>query len=136
MVTIINQKNGKVSKFTTKSKNSDYEELLKKEFRENKHLAIRTTRGLNKHSFLKQDDSREWMVKRIESLARTDFDHVMRKGVPDLLVAKKEAKKMAFVEVKSSGDGLRSTQLRWMRLFDSMPVKIAYVEKRIKWQNS
>lgn len=129
LVTVINQNTGNVNVARVPGKHFHSEKIAEKAFDKNELVVQKVSKGFDAERFLDQESTREWMVERIESLCAVPFDSVMMKGVPDYVVTTKASKKLSFVEVKSAGDGLRTSQLRWMRLFDSAPVKIAYVEK-------
>lgn len=57
----------------------------------------------------------------------SEFSNVFRPGVPDLL-AFDESGDYLFVEVKNPEDGLRSTQLRWMRDFGGINAEIWFAD--------
>lgn len=127
LVTIINQSTGNISTATVPGRYQSSEKIAKKAFGD--RFAVKKVRkGLTEDKFLDHDFTRPWMIKRIESVCGVDFEHVMRKGVPDFVVARKDKRRLSFVEVKKAEGGLRNSQLHWMRMFDDAPVKIAYVE--------
>jgi hypothetical protein len=127
LVTIINQSTGNISSATVPGNYTDTEEIAEEAFGD-RFVVKKVRKGLTEEKFLDHDYTRPWMVKRIESVTGVDFEHVMRKGVPDFVVCRKERRRLSFVEVKKAEGGLRNSQLQWMRLFDDAPVKIAYVE--------
>jgi len=131
LITIINQNNGQINTVQVPGTYSNSEKVFENAFG-SRFVVKKLGKGTTESSFLDNKYTRPWMVKRIESECTVSFDDVMRKGVPDFMVARKDKRKLSFVEVKSAGDGLRHSQLRWMRLFDDAAVKVAYVERSQK----
>jgi hypothetical protein len=129
IITLLDVSRGGVDKIVRNNPStSDREKEFKKAMNENEFKLVKLRKGMTKESFL-HEQPWPWMVKRIESLCNTNFEHVMRKGVPDFCVAHSKGHRLSFVEVKGPEGGLRDSQLQWLRLFDDVPYKIAYVEE-------
>lgn len=129
IVTLIDVSGGGINKIVrNESMASDREEEFRKAMNERDFKLVKLQKGLTRDKFL-EEQPWPWMVKRIESLCNTDFEHVMRKGVPDFCVAHSKGHRLSFVEVKGPERGLRDSQLQWLRLFDNVPYKLAYVQE-------
>jgi len=128
IITIFGNNSGKRTTLSTEY-GGPSEKAARKVIENQGYKVFRTKKGLTKEKFLEKEDSREWIVKRVESLAKVSFEKVMRAGVPDFLVVDRGEFKLSFLEVKTQDGGLRGSQLHWARLFDELPVKICYCER-------
>lgn len=71
----------------------------------------------------------ERVVEDLKRRTDRSIAEIFVPGVPDFFVVDRKTLNFFFVEVKRAGDGLRDTQLKWVRdLGNRVPVKIAYVE--------
>lgn len=130
LVTFIDTSTGGVDKVRTVSA-GDREKVVAKLLDQNHYDYVETRKGMSEKDFIEEGSN--WLKNKVEVKCDTDFPHIMRKGVPDFCVGDPKAKRMYFIEVKAPSDGLRTSQLRWIRLFDSVPLKIAYVETKNDW---
>jgi len=69
----------------------------------------------------------EEVSREIKKDVGREISNVFRPGVPDF-IAFNEGGEYLFVEVKSSKDGLRHTQLRWLRDFKGINCEIWFSE--------
>lgn len=77
--------------------------------------------------------------REIREDAEKDITDIFRPGVPDFL-AFSDTGEYRFVEVKTQGDGLRSSQLEWLRDFSGIDAEIWFtnpqeVEKKLDTEN-
>lgn len=124
---------GKRKNIPLKCKAANAEDAAKVMFLKNDFVAVKMNAGMSIKSFRKNEGCKHWMKRRIENIARKDFEDVVTKGVPDFCVADNDTKKLSFVEVKSLGDSLRVSQMNWMTEHQNLPLKIAYVVRKEKW---
>lgn len=66
--------------------------------------------------------------EEIRKDAEKDISNIFRPGVPDFL-AFDDKGNYKFVEVKDGEDGLRHTQLRWLRDFNRVKAEIWFAER-------
>jgi hypothetical protein len=70
------------------------------------------------------------LADQVSSRAReqdVDLGNVFRPGVPDFLGVQ-ETGEYLFVEVKGAGDGLRHSQLKWLRDFGDLDAEVWFVD--------
>jgi VRR-NUC domain. len=70
------------------------------------------------------------LADRVSSRAQrhgVELGNVFRPGVPDFLGVQ-ETGEYLFVEVKGAGDGLRHSQLKWLRDFRDLEVEVWFVD--------
>jgi len=129
IITLIDISGNGISKIIRNDSNSyDREKSFRDAMKEQGFKLVKLRKGLTRDIFLEEQP---WpcMIKRIESVCGTEFKHVMRKGVPDFCLAHSKGRRLSFVEVKGPGRGLRNSQLQWIRLFNDVPYKLAYVQE-------
>jgi len=69
----------------------------------------------------------EEVNREIKEDVGTEISNVFRPGVPDFIAFNEDGEYL-FVEVKSSDDGLRHTQLKWLRDFQGINCEIWFSE--------
>jgi hypothetical protein len=89
--------------------------------------AVRTTPGMRKDLEEKYPRICEIISRKIQEDTRGEFSNVFRAGIPDFL-AFNDKGKYKFVEVKSGEDGLRHTQLKWLRDFKGINAEIWFTK--------
>lgn len=104
------------------------QELLKANW---KHV-VRTTPGITEDLEEKYPRICKIISEKIAEDTESKFSNVFRTGVPDFLVFNQKGD-YKFVEIKSGDDGLRHTQLKWLRDFKGIQAEIWFTkEKKIK----
>ncbi|MBC5793431.1 MAG: VRR-NUC domain-containing protein [Nanohaloarchaea archaeon] len=93
-----------------------------------KHV-VRTTPGMLEDLEQKYPKLCDLISQNILEDAGKRIDNIFRTGVPDFLVFSDKGD-YKFVEVKSGEDGLRHTQLDWLREFEGIKAEIWFTEKR------
>lgn len=105
------------------------EEYAKELLEANWSHAVRTTPGMRKDLEEKYPRICEIISRKIQEDTGGKFSNVFRTGVPDFL-AFNDKGKYKFVEVKSREDGLRHTQLKWLRDFKGINAEIWFTKKQ------
>jgi len=100
---------------------------------------VRTTSGMLEDLEKKYPKICEVISREVRKDAEKDISNIFKPGVPDFL-AFDENGEYSFVEVKTDGDGLRHTQLKWMRDFNQVESEIWFtkqdqVEKKLDTEN-
>lgn len=100
---------------------------------------VRTTPGMLEDLEEKYPKICEVISREVRNDAEKNISNIFRPGVPDFL-AFDETGEYSFVEVKTDGDGLRHTQLKWMRDFNQVESEIWFtkqneVEKQLDTEN-
>ncbi|MFB6100630.1 MAG: VRR-NUC domain-containing protein, partial [Candidatus Nanohalobium sp.] len=100
---------------------------------------VRTTPGMLEDLEEKYPRICEIISRKIMEDTESRFSEVFRPGVPDFLTFNQKGE-YRFVEVKTRGDGLRHTQLRWLRDFSGNNAEIWFteqeeVEKKLDTEN-
>ncbi|QKQ98280.1 hypothetical protein GKQ38_01975 [Candidatus Nanohaloarchaea archaeon] len=90
---------------------------------------VRSTPGVKSDLEGRFPELSETISRRIREDSGGEFSNVFRPGVPDFLVFD-DSGEYLFVEVKSSDDGLRSTQLRWLRDFQGVNMEIWFADSK------
>jgi len=90
--------------------------------------AVRTTPGMMKDLEEKFPKICEVISQKIREDTESKFSNVFRTGVPDFLVFNSKGD-YKFVEVKNGDDGVRHTQLKWLRDFSGINAEIWFAEK-------
>lgn len=88
---------------------------------------VRSTPGIKEDLEGKYPRLSEIISRRIKDDTGTDFSNVFRPGVPDFLAFNDDGEYI-FIEVKAGEDGLRNTQLRWLRDFRGINMEIWFSE--------
>ena len=107
------------------------EELLES----NRDHVVRTTPGMLEDLEKQYPKICEVISREVREDAEKDITDIFRPGVPDFL-AFDDTGEYRFIEVKTKGDGLRSTQLEWLRDFSHVNAEIWFtrqeeVEKKL-----
>ena len=105
------------------------EEYAKDLMEANWDHVVRTTSGTLKDIEEKYPKMCEVLSQEIRRDAEKDVSDIFRPGVPDFL-AFDDRSNYKFVEVKSGGDGLRSSQLSWLRDFKDVKSEIWFTSGR------
>ncbi|MEF8880873.1 MAG: VRR-NUC domain-containing protein [Candidatus Nanohaloarchaea archaeon] len=66
--------------------------------------------------------------EKIREDTESQFSNLFRPGVPDFIVFNKKGE-YRFIEAKSGDDGLRKTQLKWLRDFEGIQAEIWFTSK-------
>lgn len=88
---------------------------------------VRTTPGVLEDIRGRFPEVSEKVSRNISEDIQGEFRNVFRPGVPDFM-AFSDSGEYLFVEVKSGNDGLRHTQLKWIRDFRGVEVEIWFTE--------
>lgn len=123
-ITILDLKNGNVEKSGVRTKRMSRENLVAEIYLDKGVEVFRTTPGEKPNL---EEINAGWVKERINSLSGYDYEKMFNTGIPDYLIVNTDNKSFFFVEVKSEGDGLSKSQIKWLRAFDRVPFKIAYV---------
>ena len=115
------------------------EEYAKELLEANWEHVVRTTPGMLKDLGEKYPRICEIISQKIMEDTGGEFSNVFRPGVPDFL-AFDDKGNYRFVEVKSGDDGLRHSQLKWLRDFEGINAEIWFtkqeeVEKKLDTEN-
>ena len=89
---------------------------------------VRTTPGMLEDLEERYPRICEIISEEIRNDAKKNISDIFRPGVPDFL-AFDDKGEYKFVEVKNGDDGLRHTQLRWLRDFNKVNAEIWFTEK-------
>lgn len=89
---------------------------------------VRTTPGMLEDLEERFPKICEVISREMRSDAEKDISNIFRPGVPDFLVFNQKGE-YKFVEVKSGDDGLRHTQLKWLRDFREVEAEIWFAKK-------
>ena len=90
---------------------------------------VRSTPGIKEDLKGRYPEIAEIISRKIKQDTSSEFSNIFRPGVPDFL-AFSDSGEYLFVEVKSSDDGLRSTQLKWLRDFQGVNMEIWFADER------
>lgn len=88
---------------------------------------VRCTSGVKEDLEGRFPEVAEQVSRNIVEDTETEFSSIFRPGVPDLM-AFNDSGEYLFVEVKNPDDGLRSTQLRWLRDFEGVNAEIWFAD--------
>lgn len=104
------------------------EEYAQELLKANWEHVIRTTPGMLKDLEEKYPRICEIISQKIQEDTNGEFSNVFRTGVPDFL-AFNDKGEYKFVEVKNGDDGLRHTQLKWLRDFEGINAEVWFAKK-------
>lgn len=90
---------------------------------------VRSTPGIRSDLEGRFPELSEEVSRRVKEDTGGEFSNVFRPGVPDFLVFD-DTGEYLFVEVKSGDDGLRHTQLKWLRDFRGVNMEIWFADDR------
>ena len=91
---------------------------------------VRTTPGIKKDLEEKHPQISETVSRNInKDLQKQSFTDIFRPGVPDFLAFNQKGG-YKFIEIKSGKDGLRHTQLKWLRDFQGIQAEIWFTNKK------
>ena len=102
------------------------EKRAEKKLKSNWDYVIRTTPGVRDDFEQKYPELSKQVGEKISEDTK-DPSNLFRPGIPDFLVFDETAE-YKFIEVKGEGDGLRHSQLRWIRDFQGLNVEIWFAE--------
>ena len=91
--------------------------------------AIRSTPGIKEDLEGRFPELAQIISRKIKDDTGTEFSNIFRPGVPDFLVFNDDGEYL-FVEVKAGDDGLRHTQLRWLRDFQGINMEIWFADNK------
>lgn len=107
---------------------TDSERYAEKILESNWDNVVRTTRGVLEDLRNRHPEICEILDREIREDAQRDVSDAFRPGIPDFL-AFDDSGKYRFIEIKSSGDGLRHSQLTWIREFRGVNAEIWFTEQ-------
>jgi len=84
---------------------------------------VRTTPGMLEDLEEKYPQICDVISREVRQDAQRDISDIFRPGVPDFL-AFNDTGEYTFVEVKMGGDGLRHTQLKWLKDFNQVESEV------------
>lgn len=90
---------------------------------------VRSTPGIRQDIEGRYPRLSEMISRKITEDTGTEFSDVFRPGVPDFLAFDDDGEYL-FVEVKAGKDGLRHTQLKWLRDFRGINMEIWFTEDK------
>ena len=90
---------------------------------------IRSTPGVKEDLEGRFPELAQIISRKIKDDTGTEFSNIFRPGVPDFLVFNDDGEYL-FVEVKAGDDGLRHTQLRWLRDFQGINMEIWFADNK------
>ncbi len=108
---------------------TDSEEYVEQLLESNWDNVVRSTPGIKEDLEGRYPKLAETISRKIKEDTGSEFSNIFRPGVPDFL-AFSDGGEYLFVEVKSSDDGLRSTQLKWLRDFRGVNMEIWFADER------
>lgn len=114
--------------FERKASLTASEEYAEELMKANWEHVVRTTPGMLEDLEEKYPQICEVISREIRNDAKKDISNIFRPGVPDFL-AFNEKGEYKFVEVKDGDDGLRHTQLKWLRDFIQVNAEIWFAGK-------
>lgn len=90
---------------------------------------IRSTPGIREDLEGRFPELSQIISRKIRHDTGTEFSNIFRPGVPDFLAFDDDGDYI-FVEVKAGDDGLRHTQLRWLRDFQGINMEIWFADNK------
>jgi hypothetical protein len=108
---------------------TDSEEYVEELLESKWDNVVRSTPGIKEDLEGRYPEIAEIISRKIKQDTNSEFSNIFRPGVPDFL-AFSDSGEYLFVEVKSSDDGLRSTQLKWLRDFQGVNMEIWFADER------
>lgn len=106
---------------------TDSEESAESVLDSNWDFVVRTSPGRLKDLQGRFPNVAERVGRRVKGDCGEAVSSIFRPGVPDFLGFDEDGS-YVFVEVKSGGDGLRSSQLKWLSDFEGVNAEIWFVE--------
>ena len=97
--------------------------------RSNWDNVVRSTPGIKEDLEGRYPKLAEIISRKIKEDAGTEFSNIFRPGVPDFLAFNDDGE-YVFVEVKAGDDGLRHTQLKWLKDFRGINMEIWFAENQ------
>lgn len=90
---------------------------------------VRTSPGIKQDLEGRYPELSETISQKIKEDTGGEFSEIFRPGMPDFLVFNQKGE-YRFVEVKSGKDGLRHSQLKWLRDFSGIEAEIWFARER------
>lgn len=90
---------------------------------------VRTTPGILKDMEERFPKICEVISREIRADADKDISNIFQPGVPDFLAFNQKGE-YRFVEVKTDGDGLRHSQLNWLKTFREVNAEIWFTKQK------
>lgn len=106
---------------------NETEEYIETVLNRNWDNVVRSTPGIAEDLKGRYPQLSETVSRNIRKDTEQDLDNLFGTGVPDFLVFDDNGEYL-FVEVKSSEDNLRHTQLKWIRDFEGVNMEIWFAE--------
>ena len=106
---------------------NETEEYVERLLESNWDNVVRSTPGIREDLEGRYPELAETISRKIRKETGSEFSNIFRPGVPDFLVFD-DTGEYLFVEVKSSDDGLRHTQLKWLRDFQGVNMEIWFAD--------
>jgi len=103
------------------------EEYIETVLKRNWDNVVRSTPGVAEDLKGRYPQLSQLVSRNIRKDTKEGLDNLFRTGVPDFLVFDDNGTYL-FVEVKSSEDNLRHTQLKWIRDFEGANMEIWFAE--------
>jgi hypothetical protein len=107
------------------------EQYARKLLESNWENVVRTTPGILEDLEQKFPQVSETVSRKIREDVGREVSNVFRPGVPDFLAFNGKGE-YRFVEVKSGKDGLRHSQLKWLRDFSGINAEIWFTEREVE----
>jgi hypothetical protein len=118
--------------FEEKAKLTPSENYAKEILNANWQHVVRTTPGIKKDLEEKYPEISDAINRKIKEDTEKSFSNVFRTGVPDFLVFNDKGE-YKFIEIKNEKDGLRHTQLKWLRDFKGINAETWFTtDKEVK----
>ena len=89
---------------------------------------VRTTPGILEDMEERFPKICEVISREIRADAEKDISNIFQPGVPDFLAFNQKGE-YKFIEVKTDGDGLRHSQLKWLKNFREVEAEIWFTQK-------
>ncbi|QGA80618.1 VRR-NUC domain-containing protein [Candidatus Nanohalobium constans] len=105
------------------------EEYAQELLEANWEQVVRTTPGMLEDLQERFPKVCETLSREIRADAQKDISNIFKPGVPDFLAFNQKGE-YKFVEIKTDGDGLRHTQLKWLKDFREVNAEIWFTRKK------
>lgn len=117
--------------FEEKASLTPTEEAANEVMESNWDNAIRTSPAVLEDFQEKYPKACELVSNKVSEEGIDDLGNVFRPGVPDFLAFDDDGN-YCFIEVKGEGDGLRHSQLKWIRDFQDLETEVWFTDSNEK----
>lgn len=117
--------------FEEKSGLTETEKAAREVLESNWDNVIRTSPGVLEDFQEKYPKACDLVSRKVQEEGVEELGNVFRPGIPDFL-AFDDTGEYCFVEVKGEGDGLRHSQLKWLRDFRELETEIWFTDSNEK----